>query len=203
MSLNRKEIIQKVDELIAKHPNVSLWIAAERLGTTEQIIQEALLEVEGVSFKEYQENKRLEQAFKQLGERSPAANGPYEMTRSRRRVYIPKTKVQYHLHHLWEHKSGFSDRCPLVDFTRNGLAFLADEDLKPKKQVSLLLKFQEEDEMIRLKARVVYSVATGIAGYRYRIGIRYSPFAERKGCNSLKILDILVKLEKAYTSRDM
>jgi hypothetical protein len=83
------------------------------------------------------------------------------------------------------------------------LAFLADEVLKPKKRISLLLKFQEKDEMIRLKARVVYSVATGIAGYRYRIGIRYLPFAERIGHNPLKILDLLIKLEKAYASRNM
>ena len=83
------------------------------------------------------------------------------------------------------------------------MAFLADEALKQKKRISLLLKFQDKDEMIRLEARVVYSVATGIAGYRYRIGIQYLPFAKRRGGNSLKTLDVLIKLEKAYTLRDM
>lgn len=201
--MDRYEIIPKLDALITAHPNVSLSNAAEKLATTKQIIQEALLEIVGVSFKEYKENKRLEQVFNHLGEHSPAASGPYDRTRSRWRVYIPKTKVQYRLHRLWGRKSGFSDRCPLVDFTRDGLAFLADEALEPQKQISLLLKFPEEDEMIRLEGRVVYAVATGIAGYRYRIGTQYLPFAGKRGCNPLKTLDVLIKLEKAYDSRDI
>jgi len=203
MGADRNEIVQELDALITIHPNVSLRIAAERLGTAEQIIKEALFEIEGVSFKEYQENKRLEQAFRLLGGHSPAANGPHGTIRSRQRLYIPKTKVQYRLHRLWGRRPDFSDRCPLVDFTRDGLAFLADEALKPLKQISLLIKFQEKDEMVRLEARVVYGVATGIAGYRYRIGIQYLPFAERRGCNSPKTLDVLIKLEEAYASQDM
>ena len=94
MTRDRDEIVRKADALITTHPNVSLRILAERLGTTERMIETSLREIEGSSFREYRESKRLEQACKQLGAYSPAANGPYEMVRSRRRLHIPRTKVQ-------------------------------------------------------------------------------------------------------------
>ncbi len=202
MGLDHKAIIQKVDVLFTSHPKVSLRIVAEKLETTEQIIEEALKEIEGMSFKEYQKNKRLEEAFKQLGKHSPAANGPYEQMRSRRRLSIPKAMVRYRLYRLWIRRSNISDRCPLVDFSRGGLAFLADKSFEPQSRLSLLLKFPEE-KTIRLEGRVVYAIATGIAGYSYRIGIQYLPFAKRRGCNSLEALDVLIKLEKTYGSQDV
>jgi len=203
MTRDRDEIVRKADALIATHPNVSLRILAERLGTTEQMIEASLREIEGLSFGEYRQSKRLEQAFKQLGTYSLAANGPYEMVRSRRRLHIPRTKVQYRLRRLWGRKSGFSGGCPLVDFSRDGLAFLADEALKPQKQITLLLQFPKEEAVIKIEGRVVYSVATGIAGYRYRIGVQYLPFGKGRGCNPLKTLDVLSQLEKEYTPEDV
>ncbi len=63
----------------------------------------------------------------------------------------------------------------------------------------MLLKLPEEEGALQLEGRVVYAVATGIAGFRYRIGIQFSPFTERRGCNTLKALDILAHIEKTYT----
>ena len=200
MNPDLSELVKKVDDQLTAHPNATLRIVAEKLVTTEDRIEEALQNIEGLSFREYQDNKRLVQAFKQLGEFSPAADGPYELTRSRRRLMIPKTTVQYRQRRFWKRKSSYSDRCPLVDFSCEGLAFLADSALKAKDRLSLLLKFPDEDEAIRLDGCVVYAVATGIAGYRYRIGIQYLPFAEKRGFNSTNTLDALVRLEKTYSS---
>jgi hypothetical protein len=198
MSLDYREVVQKIDSHLAVHPNASLQIIAGKLGIAVQDLEKALREIEGVSFSEFKANKRLAQAFRQLGEVSPAANGPYEINRARRRLTIPKATVQYQAHRLWLRKTGYSDQCPLVDLSREGLAFLADQVLKSGKQISLLLRIPGESEIPPLTGHIVYAVATGIAGYRYRIGIQFLPFAERRGCNSLKILEILVKVEKTY-----
>ena len=133
------------------------------------------------------------------GEISPAADGPYEKIRARRRLIIPKTTVRYQVHRLWIRKSSYSNQCPLVDVSSDGLAFLADQALRPRQRVSLLLKFPREEEILRLEGREVYAVATGIAGYRYRIGIRFLPFAERRGSNTPKALDVLLRIEKAFS----
>jgi AraC-like DNA-binding protein len=177
-----------------------LQIAADRLGISGQEIEDALRDQEGVSFEEFVANRRLEQAFQQLGERSPAADGPYEVIRARRRVLIPKTTVKYQVHGFLFRKSEYSNQCPLVDLSSEGLAFLSDEAPKPPKSVSLLLKFPGGESALRVEGRVVYLVATGIAGYRYRVGVKFLPFAHERGCNDPKTLDILHNLEKTYDS---
>jgi hypothetical protein len=75
------------------------------------------------------------------------------------------------------------------------LALLADIAPFPGKRVSLLLKFPDRGEQLRVEGNVVYSVASGIAGYRHRIGIEFLPFAERRGCNSPKVLEALAQVE--------
>ncbi len=200
MRLDPHEVVQKVDSQLTSHPNAALQIVAEKLGIAAQTIEAALHEVEGVSFHEFQANKRLAQAFGQLGELSPATNGQYEITRARRRLIIPKTTVRYQTYKFWIRRSSYSTQCPLVDLSSDGLAFLSDHALMPEKQISLNLKFPAGEEIVRLEGRVVYAVATGIAGYRYRIGVRFLPFDDRRGGNTRKTLDVLVNLEKTYAS---
>ena len=200
MSLDCRDVVQKVTLHLSAHPNASLPIVAERLGIAGQIIEDALHEIEGISFKEFQANKRLERAFHQLGERSTAVDGPYEMTRARRRLAIPKATVKYRTPHFWNRNPSYSSQCPLVDFSSEGLAFLVDEAPQSPKHLSLLMKFPGEEEEVRAEGRVIYTVATGIAGYRYRVGIQFLPFADQKGCNSPKTRETLVRIEKAYSS---
>ena len=139
--------------------------------------------------------KRLTEAFKLLGADRFVPYGPWENTRSRTRTIIPRTSVRHSVRRFWRIRPSFSAPCPLVDLTSAGLAFLADVVLMPGKQVSLLLKFQEKEEELRLLGKVVYAVATGIAGYSWRIGIQFLQFAERRGCNSPKVLEALVHFE--------
>jgi hypothetical protein len=198
MSMDRIEIIQKVASQLAAHPNATLPIIAERLGTTEQIIENALHEIEGLSFQEFRANRRLEQAFKQLGEISIAANGPWETIRARRRLTIPKATVRFKTRSFWARKADYSVQFPLVDISRDGLAWLADQDPSPKKRVSLLLNLPGEEGALQIEGHVVYAVATGIAGFRYRIGVQFLPFSEKRGHNTLKALNALIRIEETY-----
>lgn len=68
--------------------------------------------------------------------------------------------------------------------------------------VSLRLKFPGREDILRVEGHVVYAVATGIAGYRYRVGIKFWPFANRGGCNALKALDVLVDFERTFLVAD-
>ena len=197
MSLNSQDIVQQVESQLKAHPNATLQITAKKLGITEQLITDALREVEGVSFQEFRAGKRLEQAFGQLNEFSIASNGPSER-RARRRSIIPKATVKYSIHSFWRFRSAYSSQCPLVDFGSDGLALLADESVEPQKRISLVLKFPGEEKTIQIEGTVAYSVATGIAGYRYRIGIQFLPFDKRKGGNTPRVLETLTRIEKTY-----
>lgn len=193
------EIVQKVDSYLQMHPNISLHLLSKRLGIEPSVIEEALHVTEDITYREFQEEKRLAQAFEHMGLMSPAANGPYEIVRARQRLVIPRATVRYGIPGFWSRKIEYSNPCPLMDLSRDGLALLTDYALKANKRIVTLLKFQEE-EILRVEGRIVYAVATGIAGYRYRIGIRFLPFSGEKGCNDLKTLDVLTKIENVLTS---
>jgi hypothetical protein len=62
MTLNSQEVIQKVNFHLTAHPNAALQVVAEKLGITGQSIEQILREVEGASFEEFRENKRLARA---------------------------------------------------------------------------------------------------------------------------------------------
>jgi AraC-like DNA-binding protein len=198
MTMDSQEVIQKVNSHLTAHPNAALQVVAEELGIMKQRIEQILREVEGASFEEFRENMRLEQALRLLEASGVAMGAPNEKTRIRQRFIIPRTTLKYETHSLWIRKPGFSSPCPLVDLSREGLSFLADYAPKPGKWVSLLLKFPGREATRRVEGRVVYAVATGIAGYRYRVGIKFLPFAERRGCNTPKVFDVLVEFEKTF-----
>ena len=193
--MDSREICQKIESFLISHPKAAVQIIAERLGLSRSEIEQAVREAEGLSLEEFRRRKRLMEAFKQLGADRVVPYGPWEKARLRTRIIIPRTSVQYSVHHFWRIRPSFSAPCPLVNLSSGGLAFLADVALMPGKQVSLLLKLQEKEEGLRLLGKVVYAVATGIAGYSWRIGIQFLQFAERRGCNNPKVLEALVQFD--------
>jgi hypothetical protein len=200
VTLDSKEVIQKISSHLAAHPNAALQVVAEKLGITAQSIEQILHELEGSSFEEFRKNKRLDQALSLIEASASAA--PDEKIQRRPRFVIPRTTVKYQTHNFWTRKPGFSNPCPLVDLSRAGLAFLTDYAPKLGMWVSMCLKFPEREDILRVEGHVVYVVATGIAGYRYRVGIKFWPFANRGYCNALKALDVLVGFEKTFLGAD-
>ena len=200
MTLDSQEVIQKINFHLEAHPNAALQVVAEKLGITSQSIEQILREVEGASFEEFRENKRLNQALRLIEDSAGAA--PNEIIRTQPRFIIPRTTVKYQAHSLWTRKPDFSKPYPLVDLSRGGLAFLADYAPKLGRWVSLHLNFPGREDMLWLEGHAVYAVATGIAGYRYRVGIKFRPFANRGGCNTFKSLDVLVDFERTFLAAD-
>lgn len=198
MDQRLKEIAAEVEAHLGAHPNVSLRLLAGKLGLAPALVEEALAHVEGGSFEEFRERKRLERAFQQLGALSPAANGPYDIVRARRRLAIPRATVRYGRPVFYRRRIEYSPPCPLVDLSRDGLALLADSAESPGRRLSLQLAFPGAEPAVRVEGRVVYAVATGITGYRYRVGVRFLPFAAGKGGNDPRTLEALEGIERRY-----
>ncbi len=194
--MDSREIYQKIESFLSAHPKAALQIVAERLSLTQREIEHAIQEVDGSSFEQFRQSRRLAEAFRQLGADRIIPAGPWEKARSRPRMIIPRTAVRYQVRTFPFFGSNFSSPCPLVDLSTGGLALLADVAPMPGKRVSLLIKFPDRKEELRVEGKIVYTMATGIAGYRHRIGVQFLPFAERRGCNSPKVLDALVQFEK-------
>jgi len=194
--MDSNEILRHLESFLASHQNATLPIAAARLGIPRQEIECALRDVEGTSFQEFRQNRKLAEAFEQLGASQAVPPGLlWEERRSHPRRIIPRTAVRYRVRGFWTYGKSFSNPCPLVDLSRGGLALLGDLPQLPGKRVILLLKLPGREDELRVEGNVVYAVATGIAGFRYRIGIQFLPFADHRGSNSPKVLDALVQFE--------
>jgi AraC-like DNA-binding protein len=189
--MDSQDITLKVESFLQFHPNASLTNAADRLGLSPQDIEHALQETNGMHFQEFQQNLKLNEAFRLLGETRSAPMGSWEETRYHPRRIIPKTTVRYKIRNFWTPMRDYSRPYPLVDLSRGGLALLSDVLPTLHKRVSILLTFPDQSNELRLEGRIVYAVATGIAGFRYRVGIEFLPFSDRRGGNHPKLLEAL------------
>lgn len=194
--MDLQEISTKVESFLQGHWNTSLSNAADKLGVSSQEIEQAIRQTHGMSFQEFQQSLRLNEAFRQLGESRTIPQGSWEETRYHPRRVIPRTTVQYRIRSFWGHRRSFSTPHPLIDLSCGGLALLADMPPALRKRVSLLLKLPDRVDALQLEGRIVYAVATGIAGFRYRVGIQFLPFENRRGCNDPKLLAALTPPEK-------
>jgi hypothetical protein len=171
--MDSREISRKVETFLVLHPMATLASTADGLGLSKKEIEQALLETNGTTFQEFLQNWRLREAFKQLGAYHAVPSGPWEKMRSNPRQIIPRTTVRYSVRSFWIRKPGFSNPCPLVDLSSGGLGFLADNAPAPGKRLLMLLKFPDREQELRVEGKVVYAVATGIAGFRHRVGVQF------------------------------
>jgi AraC-like DNA-binding protein len=79
--MDPKEIAPKVEAFLQLHPNASLTNTADRLGLSPQDIEHVLEEVHGMSFQEFRQNVKLNEAFRQLGESRITPEGSWEEMR--------------------------------------------------------------------------------------------------------------------------
>jgi hypothetical protein len=171
--MDPREISRNVESFLSLYPNATLTSTAEKLGLASQEVEQALREVDGTSFQEFRQNAKLNEAFRQLGESRVLPEGPWEETRYHSRRIIPRTTVRYKVRSFWTRHPSFSDPCPMVDLSRGGLALLSEIALTSGKRVSLSLKLPEKSEEFQMEGRIVYAVATGVADFRYRIGVQF------------------------------
>jgi hypothetical protein len=196
MNLDPDEIVKKVDAHLTTHPHATLRTVAGKLRIKRQILEAILREKEGISFSEFKENKRLKQAISFLDASQAGAKVLGKNQRAQPLVIIPKTTVKYRIRSFWIHKRRYSKSYPIVALNSSGLAFLTDLLPKIGKAISLLLKLPKREEILRLEGLVISALATGVPGYSCRVGVKFLPFSERKGSNTLEALDILEKFEK-------
>jgi hypothetical protein len=193
--MHHEDFLQQLDAYLNDHPKAALRLIEEKFGLSIEEIETILREAEYASLKEFQENRRLIQAFNQIVARGTAINAPQESRRRLPRRIIPRTTVQYCIRHCWFGKKSFSSAWPVIDLNSRGISFLADESLKPGKRISLLLMLPNQAKAIHIDGRTIYAIATGIAGYRYRIGTKFVRFSFKYGYRKPVTLEIFDEFE--------
>jgi hypothetical protein len=198
MNVDLGQLFKSIDSRITSNPSSTSRSLAQELDVTARTIEQAIREFGGVSFRKYRENRRLAHVLKILErKRESVVSGNYEHHRTEARIILPGATVSILLRGRTIHDSGVPNSCPLIDISKGGLAFLSDRPLKLGRRVSLILRCTEITNTLCLEGRVVHTVASDIAGYPYRVGVRFMPFEAKRGCNSPEILEVLTQLEKA------
>jgi hypothetical protein len=115
------------------------------------------------------------------------------------RLFIPGATVS------WKSSGQDSlseDKCPLSDISIGGLAFLTNNPPVVKSEIVLMLWVPQKTEAFELLGEVKYSVTRGPRlTYKYRVGVRFRPFDQADGCNSLEALDQIKELDRIFGER--
>jgi hypothetical protein len=197
-----KELFDAIDSRLVFQPETLLASLALELGVSVKDIEEAVRETEGLSFREYCENRRLAHV---LGAVEPGMLTREDSVFADQRVHlrwtIPGAVVRYLVGGLGNPKAEFSLPFPILDISRGGMAFFSNHSGKPGREISLLVSLVKEENEVRVEGKIVYSAAVGgVAGYEYRIGVCFHPFAIGKGFNAPEIEKVLNQLEKRARS---
>jgi hypothetical protein len=198
--MDLKELLREIDFMLISRASMTPEMLARELGVKAEVVEQAVREIIGTSFREYLESKKLAHALKVFEERRNGLIGQaHGHQRAERRTTIPGATVSYLLHGRGIRKSNISGPCPLYDLSKAGMAFFSDYPLRPGRELSLLIECAKLTGTLRLRGRVAYAVAENIAN-QYRLGVRFKPFEARRGYNPPKSLDLLTQLLSMATS---
>ncbi len=116
------------------------------------------------------------------------------------RFEIPGATVSYKLKKplIAKYAEG-EEFCPVLDLSRGGLRFLAQEELKIGTPVILKLSVPGERIPLELLGQVRWvSPAVG-KSYKYQIGVQFHPYGEKKGQNYPGALVKIIALEQKFS----
>ena len=117
------------------------------------------------------------------------------------RFIVPNATIAYEHSHFGRTngKSAAQDEVsPVVDISTAGIAFLTNHTPKLG-GISLHLVCSEDREPIPLNGVVAYFVVRDAGlDYRYRVGVEFQAFSERKGQNSVYARGRLERLEQLF-----
>ena len=190
--MDLRELFDNVDGRLAFQPDATPRVIAHELKVRIKDIEQAVREVEGVSFHEYVQNKKLVHALRMI-EKGIWSDKNENVTgrRANPRLTISGAVVRFLVRGRGIQKAHFSQPYPVLDLGRGGIAFLADRPAKPDNQISLLLSIAKDEKDLRVEGKIVYSTPVGGTGYGYRIGVRFQPFAAKKGFNPPEVEQVL------------
>ncbi len=199
LHMDSRQLLKSIDSLIACNPSSTVRSLAKELNVTVWKIEKAVREIDGVCFNEYMENRHLAHVPDMLEHKREAENR--KDTRAEPRRIIPGATVSYLLQSNGIQESASPTYYPISDLSKGGLAFLSDLPLQPGERVSLSLNCIQRKDELCLEGYIVYTLAVEIAGYQYRVGVRFVPFDEREGFNPPETLDALTELIKRAVSQ--
>jgi Tfp pilus assembly protein PilZ len=90
---------------------------------------------------------------------------------------------------------------PVSHISKGGMDFLCDDSFDAGAKMMLKLIVPKEDPVI-IKGKVVWVAANPEKSYKYRVGVHFEPYGEKKGQNPPELHDKITAWEQKYLKKD-
>lgn len=118
------------------------------------------------------------------------------------RFKIPGATVSYQKKTFLFAKPGFVEEfCPLLDISRGGVRFLAQNLLKPNTEILLKISVPGERIPFTMKGAVKWASPAEGKTYKYQIGVQFHPYGEAKDQNLPGNLVKIIALEQKFLEK--
>jgi len=119
------------------------------------------------------------------------------------RFKIPGATVSYQKKSLFFTKPGFIEEfCPLLDISRGGVRFLAQNSLKPNTEVQLKISIPGERIPFTMKGAVKWASPAEGKTFKYQVGVQFHPYGEAKDQNLPANLVKIIALEQKFIDKE-
>ena len=96
------------------------------------------------------------------------------------------------------HKPDFSYYSyPVSHMSKGGMDFLCDDSFDAGAKLLLKLIIPDEDPVI-IKGKVVWTAVNPEKSYKYRVGVQFEPYGEKKSQNPPELLDKITAWEQKH-----
>jgi hypothetical protein len=115
------------------------------------------------------------------------------------RFRIPGATVKYrHEEKFLKKYDDIAEFCPVLDVSRGGISFLAQEMLKYESLVEMKISIPGETSPLILKGLVRWYSPNPGKSYKYQIGVQFLPYGESKDHNYPGALTKIIALEQKF-----
>jgi len=115
------------------------------------------------------------------------------------RFRIPGATIKYRREKKFLRKHAYrAEFCPILDISRGGIRFLAQEMLKYESLVEMRISVPGETSPLVLKGFVRWYSPNQGKSYNYQIGVQFLPYGVSKSLNYPGMLTKIIALEQKF-----
>jgi len=123
--------------------------------------------------------------------------------RAYKRIKIKGATVTYKEGRFFLSKKQYVEEFyPVVEISRGGVRIMGKRLFTIASKISLKISIPDEPSPLILSGRIRWTSLNPAMSYKYQIGIKFDPFAIKKGCNHPEILEKIMKLEEKFLTNE-
>lgn len=123
--------------------------------------------------------------------------------RTCKRLKIPGATVTYLESRSFLTKKKYNEEpFPVIEISRGGIRFVGQKLISPSRRITMKISIPDENIPLILQGEVKWATLSPTMSYKYQIGVKFSPYGEKKEDNKPEILERIIALEKKFSENN-